>query len=91
MCCYLGYIPNFVQCINCGKKEELVAFSLKSKGIKCNECSEHKDLALKEGTIAAIRYIIRSDTKSVFSFNVTDEVLKEIDIFRKIYMEIVKE
>jgi len=91
MCCYLGYVPNFVKCTNCGKQENLTAFSLKSRGIKCNECYEHKDLTLKEGTIAAIRYIIRSDTKNIFSFSVTDEVLKEIDIFRKIYVEIIKE
>ena len=91
MCCYLGYVPNFSKCTNCGKTEKLVAFSIKSRGIKCDECAEHKDLTLKEGTIAAIRYIVRSDTKNIFSFNVTEEILKEIEIFRKIYIEMVKE
>ncbi|MBQ7667842.1 MAG: DNA repair protein RecO [Clostridia bacterium] len=90
MFCYLGYVPNFSQCTECGKRENLVAFSLKTHGLKCRECSNKKDLSLQEGTIAAIRYIIGSNLKNVFSFNVIEDISKEIDIFTKLYTEILK-
>lgn len=86
--CLLGYKPNFFECIECGKTD-VMGFSLKKSGVVCKECAviDKGIISLSEGAIFAIRYIIKSDLKKLFSFEVSEDVLKEIQFFNNIYLK----
>jgi DNA repair protein RecO (recombination protein O) len=85
--CILGYTPLFFSCGGCGGKETLNYFDFKESSLKCEKCSESKEVKLSDSAVIAIRYIIKSDLKKLFSFKISEEVLNEIELFRKLYIE----
>lgn len=85
--CMLGFTPQVKQCNNCGKKEGLTAFSAKNKAVLCDECRRREDLNISVGARLALEYIVHSKLKDIFSFEVNEDVLKELDLIRKIYVE----
>lgn len=85
--CMLGYAPNVKRCGNCGKKEGLTAFSVKNKMVLCDECKKKEDFDISIGARLALEYIVHSKLKDIFSFEVNEEILKELDLIRKIYVE----
>lgn len=87
--CMLGYAPQVKHCGSCGKQEGLTAFSVKNKAVFCDECRDRKDLDISVGARLSLEYIIHSKLKDIFSFEVNEEVLKELDLIRKIYVETV--
>ncbi len=66
---YSGYEPVLSACIKCGK-EEASAFSV-SGGIVCKDCKSRTDAALSADVLAAMEYILKSDTKRIFSFELS--------------------
>lgn len=86
----LGYMPNMFYCGSCGKKEELNYYDIKSSAIRCGNCKKTNDFALSDGAVAAIRYILRSHVKKVYSFVVSDKVLAELKMFVNIYCQSVE-
>lgn len=86
--CLLGYTPRVTSCVECGDKNT-VGFSMKRDGMVCKNCGiiDKSLIELKPGTIATINYIVRSDLKKLFSFNITDEIIKELQLFNKIYLQ----
>jgi DNA repair protein RecO (recombination protein O) len=87
--CMLGYPPQVKQCGTCGKKEGLTGFSVKSKAVLCNECRTKGDLDISVGARLSLEYIVHSKLKDIFSFEVNEDVLKELDLIRKIYVETI--
>lgn len=85
--CMLGYSPNVKQCGSCGKQDRLTAFSVKNKTVLCDECKRKEDLDISIGARLSLEYIIHSKLKDIFSFEVKEEVLRELDMIRKIYVE----
>ncbi|MBQ3062008.1 MAG: DNA repair protein RecO [Lachnospiraceae bacterium] len=67
---------------------ELVGISHKAYGALCQECSKEYDdvMELSKAAIYAINYIYGSPVEKVYTFNVTEEVNKELNIFSKKYM-----
>jgi len=55
----------------------------------CKKCGiiDKSLIELKTGTMAAIRYIVNSELKKLFSFNITEEIIKELQFFNKIYLQ----
>ena len=47
-------------------------------GILCKDCETEHDYKLDLGAVKALQYISNSDLKSLFKFNVSDEVLKQL-------------
>ena len=86
--CLLGYKPNFSGCIECGSKNT-IGFSMKKGGLVCKDCGiiDKAVINLSKGAIFAIRYIIQSDLKRLFSFEVSNEVFEEIQFFNNIYVK----
>lgn len=77
----LGYAPYVKGCINCGSLEtDKISFSFKKCGFLCNSCSleDINAQALSIGAVKAIYYIIHSNIKDIFSFEVSDSVLDEL-------------
>lgn len=67
---------------------ELVGISHKACGTVCKNCARNYDdvMELSKAAIYAINYIFGSTVEKVYSFNVTDEVNKELNRFSKKYM-----
>jgi len=87
--CILGYKPHFLTCCSiCGNKE-LLGFSVSKNGLVCKKCGiiDKSVISLSPGTIQAIGYIISSELKKLFSFEITDEIKKELELFNKIYIK----
>ena len=76
------------ECTNCGQKERLTHFSLKDSGFKCEACSKQDSGAIKisEGTKTAIQYIIMAPPKKLFSFELSEESQKELELVSKLYL-----
>lgn len=85
----IGYKPIIEQCQNCKTKDELNYFSFKDNGLKCKICGKQDKGAIEitDTTKDAIRYIILADPKKLFSFNVSQESIKELEIISKIYLQ----
>ncbi len=85
----IGFTPNVSECINCRKKDNLTHFSIKDDGIKCDTCAklDKSVIRISEATLYAIKYIIMSPAKKIFSFNVPDDSVEELKLISKIYLE----
>jgi DNA repair protein RecO (recombination protein O) len=64
---YSGYEPNLDACIKCGSKDNLEAFDF-SGGTVCTSCKTHGAKDVFPDVADAMRYILKSDTKRLFSF-----------------------
>lgn len=84
----LGFRPVMDKCVNCKTKEKLRYFSFKNSGFKCEACGRQDKGAMEisDTTIKAIRYIILSDPKKIYSFELSEENKKELQLVSKIYL-----
>ena len=84
----IGFRPQITECVMCKQKDDLTHFSIKDSGFKCKSCAKQDSGAIEitETTKDAIRYIILSDAKKIYSFNVPEETKKELEIVSKIYL-----
>ena len=71
-----------------GEKENITHFSIIDNGFKCLECSKQDTGAIKisEPTKNAIKYIMISDPKKIFSFSISEEGKKELEIITSLYL-----
>ncbi|MCI9177638.1 MAG: DNA repair protein RecO [Clostridia bacterium] len=85
--CYLGFTPQISECTNCKEKEKLNYFSLKDNGLKCINCgrTDKGAIQISDSTKTAIRYIILADAKKLFSFQLSEENMQELDLVSKLY------
>lgn len=70
--CILGFQPCLNECIRCGSNMNLERFSITEGGMLCQLCNDGSKIL--PGTLAAMRYIISSDEKELFSFMLSDAV-----------------
>lgn len=84
----IGYRPEIGECRTCKQKENLTKFSIKDNGFKCEACGKQDKGAINmnETTKDAIRYIILSDAKKIYSFHVPKESIEELKIISKVYL-----
>lgn len=84
----LGFRPVIDKCVNCKTKEKLRYFSFRDSGFKCEACGRQDKGAIEisDTTIKAIRYIILSDPKKIYSFELSEENKKELQLVSKIYL-----
>lgn len=85
----IGYKPIIEECQNCKTKDDLNYLSFKDNGLKCKTCGKLDKGAIEitDTTKDAIRYIILANPKKLFSFNVPQESIKELQIISKIYLQ----
>lgn len=83
----LGFAPNVNECTECKKREELRYFSIKNNGFKCSACGKQDKGAIEinETTKNAIIYAVKADPKKIYSFQIPEESIKELEIVSKIY------
>jgi DNA repair protein RecO (recombination protein O) len=84
----LGFAPNTKTCVSCKETENLTHFSIIDNGFKCSNCAKQDTGAIhmSEATQNAIKYIMITDPKKIFSFSLSDESLKELELISNIYL-----
>ncbi len=84
----LGFTPNVNECVCCKTKENLEYFSIKDNGFKCVACSRQDTSALEmsDPTKNAIIYILKADPKKIFSFELSENCRKELELISNIYL-----
>ncbi len=84
----IGFRPNIDKCTNCGEKENISYFSLLDNGFKCTNCGklDKSAVQISETTKDAIRYIVLSDAKKIYSFEINEEAKRELEIESKLYL-----
>lgn len=86
--CILGFKPQVEKCTNCGINEDAKYFSLKENGFKCSSCgkSDKSCIEINSATVDAIRYITVAPSKKIYSFNIPENSVKELELISKLYL-----
>ncbi|MGN1166105.1 MAG: DNA repair protein RecO [Lachnospiraceae bacterium] len=83
-----GEGPDMFFCMHCHSKENLHIFSVKKGGMLCEMC---RDAAIGrrilDDTRYTMQYIISSTVEKLYSFSVSDEVLKELTEIMEEYLK----
>ncbi len=74
---YMGYEPHITSCVACGNTDNIEAFDMES-GVKCKTCKKAGDYPIMRGVYEALKFILQKEDTKIFSFEVSDEVKKEL-------------
>ncbi|MCQ2537607.1 MAG: DNA repair protein RecO [Lachnospiraceae bacterium] len=84
-----GEMPESHRCLKCGKEmkeEEHALFNAKEGGLICMDCSGGRTgVPVCRSTVYALQFIVSSPLQSLYSFNVQENVLKELEAVRQTY------
>lgn len=85
--CLLGFTPQIKACTNCKIQENITHFSIRDNGFKCEACSkvDKGAIRLSDSTKTAIQYIVLADPKKIFSFQISEENLQELNLVSNLY------
>ena len=83
----LGFKPQINECTNCRSKNNLCYFSMETSGFKCKNCGkvDKSCIQIGDASINAIKFIVLAPEKKVFSFNISEDVQKELNLVSKLY------
>ena len=87
--CLLGFMPKVDKCVKCNESEKIAYFSISDDGFKCSNCGrvDKSAISISATTVDAIRYVIFSPAKKIFSFDLPEESVREISLISKIYLK----
>ena len=75
-----GIYPNVFSCQLCGKRENLVDFSIERAGMLCMECAgRERGTRLEDSVLYAMQFIISSELRNLYTFTVSEAVLKQLE------------
>lgn len=83
----LGFNPIIDKCFYC-KTKDVSSFSIKENALICENCAKNDtgSIYLSKSAINALKYILVSDSKKVFSFDISEKSFAELKLFIKIYL-----
>lgn len=84
----IGFKPHVDSCTKCGNNEKCSYFSFDKNGLICEDCNVVQDgaISVSDGTVRALRYIIKAEIKKLFAFAVPEIVLKELKLISEIFL-----
>lgn len=86
----LGYSPYIEDCSVCniGDLEDEIWFSFTNNGFICKECvkKDSSKIKISIGTMRAIIYIIKSRINDLFNFEVSEDILMELEKIATLYL-----
>lgn len=76
-----GQAPQVYQCVTCGDTTRPAVFSIARGGLVCSECSRNiiDGMILDASTLYSMQYIESSSITKLYTFNVTEKVLSELE------------
>ncbi len=87
--CQAGYLPGLDGCSVCGNPEP-DRFLVAAGAVQCAGCLSGEETGLRlpvhSGTLHALRYITSCDQKRLFSFQLSDDGLKELSDIAETYL-----
>ena len=84
-----GESPEVFRCANCGVDDRKMIFSSKNHGFICEECKALAvdGIGVSVSTVYTLQYIVSSTIEKLYTFTVSDEVLSELRMIMKQYMD----
>lgn len=84
-----GEYPNVFSCGNCGEKQELDYFDINRNTMVCKKCHGKvpDNEIITDSTVYALQFIVVTPVDKLFSFTVTDIVLKQLKHIIGSYMD----
>ena len=88
-----GEAPRLFACIECGRKDELFYFHPQKAGILCEACYEKEPYngrgayQISGSTTYILQRIVASPVKTLYTFSVSEHVMKELNLVVKDYFE----
>lgn len=75
-----GDYPQIFECVRCKGTEELTAFSVWENGMICQNCKPYVPDArmIAVSSVYAMQYIVSSPVEKLYTFQVSEEVLSEL-------------
>lgn len=95
----LGFAPKIDKCSICLKnlkleEKDVVYYDFTSNIFLCDKCIENIDkrrlIELLNSTVIAINYVVYSDIKKVFSFEIKENTLKNFNNFVQTYVDSIE-
>lgn len=85
-----GEGPQVFQCVCCGSRERASVFSAKRGGLVCDRCRRdvYDAMVLNTSTLHALQYIVGTPVEKLYTFTVSDEVLRELGMVSERYMDV---
>ena len=82
-----GYMPDLVECADCGVSGSGMCFSLEGR-IYCPDCTKNYPLLipLGDGVLAAMRHIIYSEAKKLFGFSLSEHGVESLAAISEGYL-----
>lgn len=83
-----GEYPEVFRCTHCGATDRGVVFSSKNRGLICEECKSLATDGIRIGnsTLYTLQYIVSSSIEKLYTFTVSEEVLKQLQSIMKQYI-----
>jgi DNA repair protein RecO (recombination protein O) len=84
-----GLAPQVFSCVKCEKEETDNLFSVHSGGLICEDCKVNDNSQVRLGTssVYTLQYIISKDVENLYTFRVSQEVLSELEVVIKRYLD----
>ena len=82
-----GEYPDVFHCTGCGTREQGVLFSCRNRGIVCEKCRRtvSDGIQINSSTLYTMQYVVTSTIEKLYTFVVSDEVLKQLGKIMKQY------
>ena len=82
-----GEYPDVFHCTGCGTQEQGVLFSSRNRGIVCEKCRRtvSDGIQINSSTLYTMQYVVTSTIEKLYTFVVSDEVLKQLGKIMKQY------
>lgn len=83
-----GIAPQVFECVKCEKEGNTYRFSADSGGLLCEDCrmEDRGAIPLSTSSIYTLQYIISRDVENLYTFKVSMEVLNELTICVRRYL-----
>lgn len=88
--CINGEAPQVFQCVVCGDSVREGEFSVKKGGKVCTECGSDvfDGMRLEVSAWHALQYIVSSGVEKLYTFTVSEPVLRELEVVMERYMDV---
>lgn len=88
-----GYTPQVFECVTCGATEGVYLFSVNDGGLVCKGCrrGDSELISVDGSTIYTMQFIITTPIEKIYTFTVSEKVLKELKRIMERYLKLMVE